>query len=441
MPSPSKQCHSCRRSRLRCDGGQPTCLNCDSRGVECLGYGSQPFLWVRPRSSVSASAKSNYESSIISPAIKKKGRPRLVLMQRSEGIERDRGSNCQLDLMDKQTESSSVEVVPALSSLLPAGYADALSTLEVLVYFRSQPYYVLAACVSAVSSSTDDAIDFTARCLNKFTHPLVKTIYKHHHQVIKGLGMLVDDEDLRFSDITFGLIADLMLFGCRYIKLLTTTRSALGSRVVSQLHYIEYLPQIHRNGLDAGFPSQMHFLKPSYAPTFLDLTLNAFQTKFGLTLVLDRDSSSPWVKDFQWTFSSCNPRQVIHSWYTYANCSLLMYFSVSRRFGNSYPGHFSSPEWSAPTRIRILWMMGESFAESLCRVSYIQGDISMLDVVSSLQCIWKMNSGMIVNIIDYVSNNKLMCYNRRADGGTFSRCRDVMGRESSNARIACAVHI
>lgn len=71
---------------------------------------------------------------------------------------------------------------------------------------------------------------------------------------------------------------------------------------------------------------------------------------------------------------------------------------------------------------------GRSFiAESLCRISYMQGDMSWLDAVSFLQCIWKVNLGVRISSTDYVENNKLMCYNRRANGGNSPRCRDVIG--------------
>lgn len=106
MSSSSNRCHSCRRSRLRCDGRQPTCLKCDSRGVECLGYGAQPFLWIQPRgSAVPTSAESNNERGTISPAVKRKGRPKMVLMQSSKDrcpVESTSPSNCHLDWTDKR---------------------------------------------------------------------------------------------------------------------------------------------------------------------------------------------------------------------------------------------------------------------------------------------------------------------------------------------------
>lgn len=77
---------------------------------------------------------------------------------------------------------------------------------------RSQPFYDLEAHTSAVDSGTAHAVDTSARRLYKFTHPLVKSIYKFQQHVIKGLGMIVDDEELRFSDITLGIVVGLMLF-------------------------------------------------------------------------------------------------------------------------------------------------------------------------------------------------------------------------------------
>lgn len=71
---------------------------------------------------------------------------------------------------------------------------------------RPKPYYVLGAHTSAVDSGTTHTVDTSARRLYKFTHPLVKTIYKLPQHIMKGLGMIVDDEELRFFDITLGLL-------------------------------------------------------------------------------------------------------------------------------------------------------------------------------------------------------------------------------------------
>ncbi|KAJ6785207.1 hypothetical protein PWT90_02941 [Aphanocladium album] len=95
----SQHCHTCRRQRLRCDGVRPTCNKCVARGVDCLGYGTQALLWVQPQShDGGALAVRKRESppqetmfatttTPTHPAEaarrKKKGRPKLVLMQRT----------------------------------------------------------------------------------------------------------------------------------------------------------------------------------------------------------------------------------------------------------------------------------------------------------------------------------------------------------------------
>ena len=39
------RCWTCKRRRLKCDGGIPYCLKCWGHGVECLGY-KKPLTWV-----------------------------------------------------------------------------------------------------------------------------------------------------------------------------------------------------------------------------------------------------------------------------------------------------------------------------------------------------------------------------------------------------------
>lgn len=41
---PTKPCHNCRRSRLRCDRSLPGCEKCHAKGESCLGYG-QLLRW------------------------------------------------------------------------------------------------------------------------------------------------------------------------------------------------------------------------------------------------------------------------------------------------------------------------------------------------------------------------------------------------------------
>lgn len=292
---------------------------------------------------------------------------------------------------------------------------------------------------------------------------------------------------------------------------MTTPSSALCSRVTSQLDYVGYLPRIHRNGLDSGFPCPNALLKAivcinyarykvqyhpneswlldqqierllerviSFSPADwarsciveagissfdsnkpapdsltadphwndLQALASAFQAAvllYGLrTLVLDRDSSS------------CLGKRLpidVHSLRSEASDSLLVHlrqlFSSDALQRKPSLGKFLSwPFFIAGMECQYSdsHSMGEGrsfIAESLCRISYIQGDMSWLDAASFLQYIWKANSGMRVSSIDYVGNNKLMCYNRRADGENPPRCRDVMGHEGSNARLAFVVHM
>lgn len=42
----TKGCYTCRRRRIICDNGQPTCRKCHDAGKECLGY-QKPLVWVK----------------------------------------------------------------------------------------------------------------------------------------------------------------------------------------------------------------------------------------------------------------------------------------------------------------------------------------------------------------------------------------------------------
>ncbi|KAJ5267004.1 Protein of unknown function DUF3468 [Penicillium angulare] len=42
----TKGCYTCRRRRIICDNGQPTCRKCQDAGKECLGY-QKPLVWVK----------------------------------------------------------------------------------------------------------------------------------------------------------------------------------------------------------------------------------------------------------------------------------------------------------------------------------------------------------------------------------------------------------
>lgn len=42
----TKGCYTCRRRRVVCDNGLPTCRKCRTAGKECLGY-QKPLVWVK----------------------------------------------------------------------------------------------------------------------------------------------------------------------------------------------------------------------------------------------------------------------------------------------------------------------------------------------------------------------------------------------------------
>lgn len=45
-PAMTKGCYTCRRRRIVCDNGLPTCRKCRDAGKECLGY-QKPLVWVK----------------------------------------------------------------------------------------------------------------------------------------------------------------------------------------------------------------------------------------------------------------------------------------------------------------------------------------------------------------------------------------------------------
>lgn len=42
----TKGCYTCRRRRVICDNGLPSCRKCRDAGKECLGY-QKPLVWVK----------------------------------------------------------------------------------------------------------------------------------------------------------------------------------------------------------------------------------------------------------------------------------------------------------------------------------------------------------------------------------------------------------
>ncbi|KAK2831897.1 hypothetical protein FQN49_007058 [Arthroderma sp. PD_2] len=84
-PQPNKlQCHTCRKRRVRCDSGQPSCQKCMARGIECLGYGKQkPLVWLE-----GGGNQNQYLKESCLPArerrSRKKGRPKLRVASKED---------------------------------------------------------------------------------------------------------------------------------------------------------------------------------------------------------------------------------------------------------------------------------------------------------------------------------------------------------------------
>lgn len=98
-----EKCYTCRRQRIVCDAGKPSCMRCISRGVECLGYSATPIRWVAPTSSLSSEAPTpSNMSHIKGQERRKRGRPKLFLMQAAPRSSKD-GSDPQRS--DEELES------------------------------------------------------------------------------------------------------------------------------------------------------------------------------------------------------------------------------------------------------------------------------------------------------------------------------------------------
>jgi hypothetical protein len=74
---------------------------------------------------------------------------------------------------------------------------------------RSQTCDILS---SLASPAQRHIMDRKSRGLDAFTHPLKKTVYRHHRHVLKGLRALIDDDEAlqSSSDDILALIASLM---------------------------------------------------------------------------------------------------------------------------------------------------------------------------------------------------------------------------------------
>lgn len=109
-------CHTCRRQRRRCDATRPSCRKCEKRGVECLGYGQQPILWVQPRIKTGKSPVEELPK-------RGKGRPRLVLMAHAKD--------------ERMFRDEVAGACPSISAeLVPVGYQQDMLALSSFEYCK-----------------------------------------------------------------------------------------------------------------------------------------------------------------------------------------------------------------------------------------------------------------------------------------------------------------
>ncbi|KAJ5370419.1 Zn(2)-C6 fungal-type DNA-binding domain-containing protein [Penicillium cataractarum] len=271
--SNESRCHTCRRQRLRCDASKPTCNKCATRGVECLGYGAQPILWVQPQTQTPAESRgkapayynepkyrgdgSSSSSSTEDHAIrvatgKKRGRPRLVLMaQEADEQCTDRQIQIRRHL-PKSNEATGRIWTPQTRNLNPAGYdADRLAIhcinyynyyicpdlvlldnpanrhrlpVEYWAYFPEMMLNMIigaALTTQVIRSKAGQGLltyrdkrnadeELKRHHLGTVSHPSMPTIYKCQRNTLKFLNAELKSPQARYSDAVLTLVISLM---------------------------------------------------------------------------------------------------------------------------------------------------------------------------------------------------------------------------------------
>ncbi|KAH2916552.1 hypothetical protein KXW73_004171 [Aspergillus fumigatus] len=346
-----EKCYTCRRQRIVCDAGKPSCMRCISRGVECLGYSATPIRWVAPTSTLSSEAPTPSNiSHIKGQERRKRGRPKLFLMQAAPRSSKD-GSDPQRS--DEELESQKAGVLVSRSrssptipwSLFPYDYDMQKMLLEFSHYFNDHicpelvivdsplnphrmdldilPYVPdfllsLVISVSAIHQVIQSQPNWHSITLHRsralrnkvhpgeleplqsFQHPLNSLIYKHRSRSLRGLNQYLSEAgaegpDLVFHTVTAMLMSEIQrsafcnwkihfeglknIIACQGgFEVLVSTRlgnlryslshfmlvdvmssvfmaaSCLPLDTPSQLRYIDWLPEIHSDGLESGFP-------------------------------------------------------------------------------------------------------------------------------------------------------------------------------------------
>ncbi|UNI20477.1 hypothetical protein JDV02_006558 [Purpureocillium takamizusanense] len=267
IPPKAPPCHTCRRQRLRCDGAKPGCNKCVARGVKCLGYGAQPFLWVQPKSlDAPERVDLGNQGTIGGRTVeqpRKQGRPRLVLMSNPEERNDDR-----LSLPPRPSQQPSQWVIargpnggqrPGADragfpkprvGLDPLDYENHRLMLDCLDYFNnficpdmvlldtaanphrlplqywryipdmsldiiiaaSLTHQAIRSQVHELSLETDriGLVPIKRHRMGSFNGPSLPLIYKHFQRILKALNQELSEPESRYGDLALTVVITLM---------------------------------------------------------------------------------------------------------------------------------------------------------------------------------------------------------------------------------------
>ncbi|EAW22110.1 Zn(II)2Cys6 transcription factor [Aspergillus fischeri NRRL 181] len=294
-----EKCYTCRRQRIVCDAGKPSCMRCTSRGVECLGYSATPIRWVAPTSTLSSEAPRPSDiSHVKGQERRKRGRPKLFLMQGAPQSSRfgsdppRSGEDLESEKGTQSGSTSRTAAVLASTNLITAVCWQACSSLArdqiqrflghfflndhicpelVIVDSPLNPHrmdldilpYVpdfllsLVISVSAIHQVIQSQPNWHLITLNRsralrnkvhpgeleplqsFHHPLNSLIYKHRSRSLRGLNQYLSEAGAEGPDLVFHTVTAMLMSEVCNVSVFSKSASDM---------------RIHSDGLEKGFP-------------------------------------------------------------------------------------------------------------------------------------------------------------------------------------------
>ncbi|WEW61603.1 hypothetical protein PRK78_007094 [Emydomyces testavorans] len=202
IPLAPPQCRTCRKRRIRCDSAKPSCQKCTSRGLECLGYGSQkPLVWLQGGGSQNQYlGEQNMHPS--ERKKRKKGRPRLVPASDDEVVRGDKvGESAGLRQLALSRARVDNFIFPDLDPIIyyPCVHATEPTSWQEDVTHRFWDILItVVATHKAVRSQAIDQVEFS------------KEIYQYKDRTFKSLTKDLIHPKTQLGDDT--LICVLALF-------------------------------------------------------------------------------------------------------------------------------------------------------------------------------------------------------------------------------------